>query len=266
MMAMKCVFAVLAVAIGIFGAKAEQTDSVSAAYAAVWGEYVVPHIRQEYRGDSIQAARYMDGIQAAMSLNPADESYYEGILEGFMIAGRIRQMQRMQIPVDEAGFIEALKDIVAGKDVGFTRESADEYLSSYVSRNMRPDTVSTESQEAFLAKQRERKSVVVTPSGLHFEVLSEGVGETPQSTDRVTVKYVGRLADGDVFDSTDEPVTFDVNRLVSGFSEGLMMMKPGGRYRIFIPASLGYGERGVEGVIPGNSVLDFEVELIGIEK
>lgn len=261
---MKRFFVILAILVGVLGAKAEKTDSVSVAYAAVWGEYVVPHIKQEYRGDSIQAARYMDGIQAAMSLNPTDESYYEGILEGFMIAGRIKQMKRMQIPVDESNFIAALKDIVAGKESGFTRESADAYLSTYVSRNMRPDTVSVESQEAFLAKQRERKSVVVTPSGLHFEVLLEGAGNTPQKTDRVTLKYVGRLASGDVFDTTDEPVTFDVNRVVAGFSEGLMMMKPGGKYRLFIPASLGYGERGVEGVIPGNSVLDFEVELIGI--
>ncbi len=261
---MRQIFVILAVAIGFLGAKAEKTDSVSVAYAAVWGEYVVPHIKQEYRGDSIQAARYMDGIQAAMSLDSSDESYYEGVLEGFMMAGRIKQMQRMQIPVDEANFIAALRDIVAGKDSGFTRESADAYLSTYVSRNMRPDTVSTESQEAFLAKQRERKSVVVTPSGLHFEVLAEGVGETPQKTDKVTLKYVGRLSSGETFDKTEEPVTFDVNRLVPGFSEGLMMMKPGGKYRIFIPASLGYGNRGVEGVIPGNSVLDFEIELIGV--
>lgn len=262
---MRRIFAILIVAIIAVGVKAEtEVDSVSTAFATVWGEYLAPQVQRAYNGDSLSVVRFMDGMKAAMTVAPADEPYYRGVMEGIVVAQRIKQVQRMELPVDEDAFLAALGGILNGKSSGFTRESADEYLNSYVARHMEPDTVSVASQEAYLAQQRERQGVVVTPSGLHFEVLEEGEGASPELTDRVVVKYVGRLADGTVFDSTEEPVTFDVNRLVKGFTEGLTMMKPGGRYRMFIPASLGYGSRGVDGVIPGNAALDFEVELIGI--
>lgn len=264
---MSRVFSILMVVVCIFGLEAkcaERPDSVSAAYATVWGDYIKSQLERNFQGDSASVARFMSGFEAAMSLEASEEPYYQGVIGGFEVAKRIKQMQQMQIPVNEAGFVAALNDIIAGKSTGFTREKAEAYLQSYMHRNEKRDTVGMASQEAFLAKQRERKSVEVTPSGLHFETLKAGTGETPQSTDKVRVTYVGRLADGTVFDSTDEPIEFDVNRLVKGFTEGLQLMREGGRYRMFIPASLGYGDRGVDGVIPGNAVLDFEVELIGI--
>ncbi len=86
----------------------------------------------------------------------------------------------------------------------------------------------------------------------------------PADTDRVQLMYTGRFYDGTVFDATGSPISFGVNEVTPGFSEGLKLMKPGGRYRIVMPASLGYGPDGIPGAIPGNAALDFTVELISI--
>lgn len=137
-------------------------------------------------------------------------------------------------------------------------------MNEYIRRRQAPDTVSVESQEQFLAARGARKGAVTTPSGLVFETVTEGNGTQPTMSDRVKVLYTGRLSDGTVFDSTEEPIEFGVSKLVPGFTEALTMMKPGGTYRICIPARIGYGSRGISGVIPGNSVLDFEVKLLEI--
>ena len=106
---------------------------------------------------------------------------------------------------------------------------------------------------------------MTTPSGLVFQVLTEGEGPMPADGDTVSVLYTGRLSDGSEFDSTDKPVDLSVSGVVPGMSEGLKMMKPGGRYRLVIPSDLGYGNRGIRGVIPGGAALDFTVELVGIK-
>lgn len=97
-----------------------------------------------------------------------------------------------------------------------------------------------------------------------FQVIVEGEGVTPVSGDDVVLNYVGAFSDGSVFDRTEEPVKFDVDRLVPGFTEGLKMMRPGGKYRIVIPSSLGYGERGIPGDVPPNAALDFTIELLQV--
>lgn len=241
----------------------ENTDSVSAAFATVWGGYLEKMVR-EYGGDRQAVSLYVDGMERALSMPADDMPLYRGILDGYMVGQRIRQMQQMGMPVDDDLFMSALRKSLLGQPTGFTRESADEYLNSYISRHAPVDTVSVESQQRFLDAQSSRDGVVTTPSGLVFEVIKEGEGVSPATTDRVTLMYTGRLSDGTVFDKTDEPIALDVNRLVPGFTEALTMMKPGGRYRVFIPASLGYGSDGVPGAIPGNSALDFDIELIDV--
>ena len=105
------------------------------------------------------------------------------------------------------------------------------------------------------------QGVVTTPSGLRIQTLEAGTGEAPQPGGAVLVTYEGRLADGTVFDSAAEPVGLPVSRLVPGFTEALLMMRTGGRYRIWIPANLAYGERGAGGIVPPNAELDFTVTL-----
>jgi FKBP-type peptidyl-prolyl cis-trans isomerase len=121
--------------------------------------------------------------------------------------------------------------------------------------------------EAYLAKNKERPGVKTTASGLQYEVLTEGTGPMPKATDSVTVNYKGTLMDGTVFDSSydrKEPVTFVLNRVIPGWTEGVQLMKVGSKYKFYIPSALGYGERGFPPTIGPNSQLIFEVELMSI--
>ena len=119
----------------------------------------------------------------------------------------------------------------------------------------------------FLAANKERSGVKTTASGLQYEVLTEGEGESPAATDTVAVHYEGKLVDGTVFDSSyqrGEPAVFPLDRVIPGWTEGLQLMKPGAKYRFTIPPELGYGPEGAGGVIPPNAVLQFDVELLAV--
>ena len=121
--------------------------------------------------------------------------------------------------------------------------------------------------EDFLAKNKAKKGVTVTESGLQYKVIAEGKGKMPKATDMVSVHYKGTTIDGTVFDDSSkrgEPAVFGVNQVIPGWSEVLQLMKEGAKYQVVIPSSLAYGERGVPPMIEPNSVLVFDVELIAI--
>ena len=105
-----------------------------------------------------------------------------------------------------------------------------------------------------------------TASGLQYQVVKEGDGPSPTTTDIVLVHYTGRLQDGTIFDSSQgkQPVPFPVTGVIPGFTEGLQLMKKGGTYRLRIPPNLAYGPAGAGGVIPPNATLDFEIQLLDI--
>ncbi|WEK35071.1 MAG: FKBP-type peptidyl-prolyl cis-trans isomerase [Candidatus Pseudobacter hemicellulosilyticus] len=119
----------------------------------------------------------------------------------------------------------------------------------------------------FLAENKNRPGVVALPSGLQYEVITEGSGPKPSASNKVTCHYHGTLIDGTVFDSSvlrGQPATFPLNMVIKGWTEGLQLMGQGSKWRFFIPAALGYGERQVSAQIGPNSALVFEVELLGI--
>ena len=119
---------------------------------------------------------------------------------------------------------------------------------------------------AFLAENGQREGVVTTDSGLQYEVLEQGDGAKPKATDTVTTHYEGRLLNGEVFDSSikrGQPASFPLNRVISGWTEGLQLMAVGSKYRFYIPAELAYGNRATGG-IPPQSTLTFDVELLDI--
>jgi len=121
---------------------------------------------------------------------------------------------------------------------------------------------------AFLEENAQRDGVNITESGLQYEVLIPGDGPQPADTSVVEVHYHGTLMDGTVFDSSrdrGEPVSFPLNRVIAGWTEGVQLMPEGSTYKFYIPPALGYGERGT-GPIPPNSVLIFEVQLLEIQK
>ncbi len=121
--------------------------------------------------------------------------------------------------------------------------------------------------KAFLAENAKREGVKVTATGLQYEILAEGEGVSPKPGDNVTVHYTGKLIDGTVFDSSverGEPATFGVTQVIPGWVEALQMMKPGAKYRLYIPSELAYGPQGAGGVIGPNATLIFDVELIKV--
>lgn len=123
--------------------------------------------------------------------------------------------------------------------------------------------------QAFLDENKKNNEVTVTESGLQYQVLKAGDGDKPQATDKVKVDYIGTLIDGTEFDSSvkrGEPAVFTVNQVIPGWSEVLQLMTVGSKYRVVIPADLAYGERGAAPVIEPNSVLVFDIELLGIEQ
>jgi FKBP-type peptidyl-prolyl cis-trans isomerase len=117
----------------------------------------------------------------------------------------------------------------------------------------------------FLTENRQKPGVETTPSGLEYQVLQQGSGASPKATDTVTVNYRGSLISGSEFDS-GEGVSFPLNGVIPGWTEGLQLMKEGAKYRFFIPPELAYGERGAGRVIPPNSALIFDVELVKVGK
>jgi len=122
---------------------------------------------------------------------------------------------------------------------------------------------------AFLAENAKKPGVTTTASGLQYRVLEQGGGKNPRKEDKVLVHYNGKLLDGTVFDSsrkTGQPVSLQVDQVIKGWTEALQLMKRGDHWQIFIPPELAYGEAGAGAVIPPNSTLIFDVELISIEE
>ncbi|MDE6490529.1 MAG: FKBP-type peptidyl-prolyl cis-trans isomerase [Muribaculaceae bacterium] len=241
-----------------------EADSVSVAAATVMGSYMDQAAQQAYPLDAAARQRFIEGVKDAFKATETDKAYSRGMLEGMRVMESVGAMSRRNLPIDRDRFTAAFDAVLNGESTGFTQASADAFMNEYIRRKQAPDTVSVASQEEFIAARAADQGAVTTPSGLVFKTITEGEGTMPVMTDRVRVMYTGRLSDGTVFDSTDEPIEFAVSNLVPGFTEALTMMKPGGTYRICIPARIGYGTRGISGVIPGNAALDFEVRLLEV--
>lgn len=188
-------------------------------------------------------------------------------------AGKQISSQAGDLDVDQ--MVAGLRDAFAGDTGQMTAEEIQSTMMEYqqamtAAESERLSTASAENRaagEAFLAANAGKPGVVVTDSGLQYEVLEEGDGAAPLATDEVTVHYEGRLLDGTVFDSSYEkgsPATFPLSRVISGWTEGVQLMKVGAKYRFFIPDGLAYGVRPPPGDIGPNCTLIFEVELLAI--
>lgn len=125
-----------------------------------------------------------------------------------------------------------------------------------------------EEGKAFLKENSNKEGVITLPSGMQYQIIKAGEGEPPKPNDTVTVHYRGMLIDGTEFDSSyhrQEPATFQADRVIKGWQEALQLMKPGAKYKLFIPPELAYGKLGGGSKIGPNSTLMFEVELLSVK-
>jgi len=169
-----------------------------------------------------------------------------------------------------ASAINGEKPILSPKEIAAVKQSVLKAQREKLSAKQKKLGLKNKAEgEKFLAENAKKEGVKTTASGLQYQVIKLGDGPKPKVTDKVKVNYKGTLIDGTVFDSSykrGQPVTFPLNRVIKGWTEGLQLMPVGSKYRLFLPSELAYGAHAPGNKIGPNATLVFEVELLSIEK
>jgi len=195
---------------------------------------------------------------------------------GYIIGMDIGKSLRTQgTDVDLDALTDAIRATYSGEDLAMTEEEAATIRQAFIEKRraaQQAENVATGGEnlaagQKFLAENKLKEGVKTTASGLQYKVLTMGDGARPAATDTVKVHYSGKLLDGTEFDSSyarNEPISFALNRVIPGWTEGVQLMPTGSKFVFYIGPELAYGEGG-GGPIPPNSTLVFEVELLEIE-
>lgn len=208
--------------------------------------------------ETLPAAAPPAGAAAPAAVGPAQWSYAIGLDMG-------KSFGATKVAIDLDNLIAGFRDGLAGKEPQYPAEVCSQALQQLGQEQMK---AMQEKDKQYLVTNAKAQGVQTTPSGLQYKVLKKGDGATPTKADTVTVHYRGKLVNGDVFDesySRGEPASFGVGQVIPGWTEALQLMKVGDKFEVVIPAELGYGARGAGDVIPPNSTLIFEVELLGVK-
>ena len=183
---------------------------------------------------------------------------------GLGIGQNLLSMGAKGIAVDD--FAQAIKDVLEGNQTAISHTEAREIVNKYFEElEQKMNAANIEAGKKFLEENKKREGVVTLPSGLQYEVITEGnVGRYAKATDQVQCHYEGTLIDGTLFDSSikrGQPATFGVNQVIPGWVEALQLMPEGAKWKLYIPSDLAYGAQGAGEMIPPHSTLVFEVEL-----
>ncbi|MCY4513116.1 MAG: FKBP-type peptidyl-prolyl cis-trans isomerase [Bdellovibrionales bacterium] len=190
----------------------------------------------------------------------ANETKKQAYVLGYGLGERIKQSSK---ELDQKVFLMGLRHSLKGKEPLLTRKALHKRADK---QKPKGGQMSAEEGKKFLEANKQKPGVKTTSSGLQYKELKAGTGRSPSATDRVEVHYRGTFINGEEFDSSykrNESITFPLNGVIKGWTEGVQLMKEGAEYEFYIPPELGYGSSGTPG-IPPNSVLVFKVELIKV--
>lgn len=210
-------------------------------------------IEAKFKGDKKAEYSYMVGMDVAKGLGSIKDE------------------------IDLSTVVQALEATVKGEKTTLTEQEAlavrQEFIQKLQAKQAAKSKEDAEKNQKegddFLAKNKTKKGVKTTASGLQYEVVKDGSGAKPKATDTVKVEYTGTKIDGTKFDATSDhtppgPATFQLNQVIPGWTEGMQLMAPGSEYKFYIPASLAYKDRGPPSIGP-NATLIFDVKLLSIE-
>jgi FKBP-type peptidyl-prolyl cis-trans isomerase FklB len=209
-------------------------------------------------------------VVAADALDFEDETTRVNYSLGYQIGGDFkRQGVEMNAEAVVQGIRDALSEAKPQMDSAAMNETLVELKRKVVAeqqeRRKKTEYARLDAGKKFLEENARKEGVITTDSGLQYKIVKEGSGKSPGSQDQVTVHYKGTLIDGKEFDSSfkkGEPASFRLDGVIKGWSEGLQLMKEGGKSQLFVPAELAYGNRGPL----GNYTLIFDVELISVDE
>lgn len=214
-------------------------------------------------------------VDSAALSEDEKQTYALGASIGMYVLNRLEQQEKVGMNADQTILIAGFEDALAEntqldmQEIQTLARAGEAALNqAMVAQEAAAGEENKAAGEAFLAENAQKDGVMVTESGLQYEVISEGEGAKPAATDTVTVHYSGTLIDGTEFDSSysrGEPTSFPLNRVIPGWTEGLQLMNEGSTYRFYIPSNLAYGPRQQGPLILPNSALIFDVELLDIE-
>ncbi len=284
------IFMVMAVALGFASCTAQapkanlksDSDSLSYAFGLTQTQGFKDYLTHQLRVDTTKINDLIKGLVDGAAGKDAQSqiAYVEGMKIGKMMAESWVSGLTSDVYADDstksidkdnlvAGFIAG----VLGKDQKMTIEDAQEYVQAVMEaaneKRMQSQYGSNrEEGEKFLAENKTKEGVQVTPSGLQYKVIKQGKGAIPTTSDKVKVHYKGTLIDGTEFDSSykrNQPTEFGVTQVIKGWTEALTMMPVGSKWELYIPQELAYGSRN-QGQIKPFSTLIFEVELLDIVK
>lgn len=212
-------------------------------------------------------------VDAATMSENQKQDYAMGASMAVFVNSRVEELQKLGGDLDKdlvvKGFIDTLEETspFSLDEIRQFAQAGDQAMRQLQEQQAEQAAAKNiEEGVAFLAENAKKEGVVTTESGLQYEVVEEGSGPSPKATDTVRVHYKGTLLDGTEFDSSysrGEPAVFPLNRVIAGWTEGVQLMKQGGKTRFYIPSELAYGQRATGAITP-NSTLIFDVELLEV--
>ena len=202
---------------------------------------------------------------AGSSVNPEDALNKNASYALGMNIGSSLKSDNLYPDMEE--LVQGINDMLNNAKTRYTMDEASQvFFEAYNALREKREVANRQTENEFLAENSTKPGIIVTDSGLQYEVITEGDGPKPNAWDTVRVNYEGALTNGTVFDSSylnGEPVVLPLSGVIPGWTEGLQLMSVGSKYRFFIPSDLGYGSQNA-GQIPPYSTLVFEVELLDI--